>query len=554
MLFNKKTQFNLNNNQVLINFFKKTPLFFNCKINNNNFFYNFSTFSDKKSDVSIIIDSLRPKIDELDKQDLNWSPIGVVAALKDGVATISGLPDLGYGDLVSFENGTAGLAVSLENDFAKVVVLGDDREIKAGQIVVCKSLTPTIAINSSILGHIIDIFGNILDNRPVLNNNEEIYNQHIEIKAPGIVMRRKVDQPVYTGVKIVDSMLPIGKGQRELIIGDRQTGKTTIAIDSIISQKNNKRSFYDIVYCIYVAIGQKRSSVLHIFEKLIQNNSIDYTVIVSATASEPASLQYLAPYAAATIGEFFRDSGRHALIIYDDLTKHAVAYRQISLLLRRPPGREAYPGDIFYLHSRLLERSAKLNEIFGAGSLTALPVIETQAGDVSAYIPTNVISITDGQLFLETHLFHKGIRPAINIGISVSRIGAAAQTKPMRQVAGSLKLELAQFREVEMFMTFGSDIDDITKRILMRGLRLVELLKQPHYDPLSIDYQVVLIYAVLKGYLDNLSLDKVKIFENRIISSELPYILTVRGQNRFLNQNLKKQALDSFVEKNLTNL
>jgi len=443
------------------------------------------------------------------------------------------LPKLGFGDLVTFENGLAGMAVSLELDYAKIVILGNDRDIKAGQIVVSKGLSASMGVRSSLLGHIIDIFGNILDDRLVnIDENESVYYQNIEVKAPGIIMRQKVNQPVYTGIKIVDSMLPIGKGQRELIIGDRQTGKTTIAIDTIINQRDNKKNFYDIIYCIYVAVGQKRSSVLNIFEKLIQHKAIDYSVIVSATASDPASLQFLAPYSAATLGEFFRNGGYHSLVIYDDLTKHAVAYRQISLLLRRPPGREAYPGDIFYLHSRLLERAAKLHISLGGGSLTALPVIETQAGDVSAYIPTNVISITDGQIFLETGLFYKGIRPAINIGISVSRIGAAAQPKPMRQISGNLKLELAQFREVEMFMTFGSDIDDITKRILFRGMRLVELLKQPQHQPVNIDYQLILIYAAINGHLDNLPVNKVKKFEEKVLSSEIPYLLTVRGQLR----------------------
>jgi len=413
--------------------------------------------------------------------------------------------------------------------------LGSDREILIGHTVIPSGIGYSIGVRSGLLGHIIDTFGNILDTRTVNVSDEdyeETYFQNIEVKAPGIIMRQKVNQPVYTGIKIVDSMLPIGKGQRQLIIGDRQTGKTTIALDSIINQQQNKENSYEIMYCIYVAIGQKRSSVLNLFEKLLEHNACDYSLVVSATASDSASLQFLAPYAGATIGEFFRNGGYHSLIIYDDLTKHAVAYRQISLLLRRPPGREAYPGDVFYLHSRLLERAAKLHVTFGGGSLTALPIIETQAGDVAAYIPTNVISITDGQIFLETGLFYKGIRPAINIGISVSRIGAAAQAKPMRQIAGNLKLELAQFREVEMFMTFGSDIDDITKRILFRGLRLVELLKQAQHKPMNIDYQLILIYAGISGYLDNLPVDRVKLFEERILSSDLPYLLTVRGQSR----------------------
>jgi F-type H+-transporting ATPase subunit alpha len=503
-----------------------------------------TTFNGKNEDLDVDDENFSPdsSLSNLFKYVSSLTPnsahfqlvnMGIVTEVKDGVITVSGLKNVGYGDLIIFENNMSGIALSLEPNNLKVMVLGDDFDIKPGHAAALDETGPTIPIKSALLGHIIDPFGNILDDTEVVEDpSEPVYYPTIEFKAPGIVTREKVSEPVYTGIKIVDSTLPIGRGQRELIIGDRQTGKTSIAIDAIISQKQNVYNYYDAIFCIYVAIGQKRASVLNVFQKLIEHNAMNYTIIIAATASESASLQYLAPYAGATVGEFFRNLGRHSLIVYDDLTKHAIAYRQISLLLRRPPGREAYPGDVFYLHSRLLERAAKIVEIFGGGSITALPIIETQGGDVSAYIPTNVISITDGQIFLETSLFYKGIRPAINVGLSVSRVGAAAQDKPVKQVANSLKLELAQFREVENFTTFGSDLDDITKRILFRGFRLIELLKQSQYNPYNIDHQLVLIHAGLKGYFDNLSLSQINIFESRILSKPIPYLLSVRGQNR----------------------
>ena len=445
------------------------------------------------------------------------SEIGKVLSVGDGIARVFGLDNVQAGEMVEFEDGSKGMALNLENENVGVVIFGDDRKITEGSTVKRTGAIVDAPVGKELLGRVLDGLGNPIDGKG--NLSDKIERKRVEVKAPGIIPRKSVSEPMQTGLKAIDTLIPVGRGQRELIIGDRQTGKTAVAIDTIINQKaiNESNDEKKKLYCIYVAIGQKRSTVAQIVKTLEDAGAMKYTTVVAATASDSAPLQFLAPYTGCTIGEYFRDNGMHALIIYDDLSKQAVAYRQMSLLLRRPPGREAYPGDVFYLHSRLLERAAKLNDANGGGSLTALPIIETQAGDVSAYIPTNVISITDGQIFLETQLFNQGIRPAVNVGLSVSRVGSAAQTKAMKKVAGSIKLELAQYREMAAFAQFGSDLDAATQRLLNRGAKLTELLKQNQYSPLTVAEQVISVFTGVRGYLDDVDLSKVKEFETGII-------------------------------------
>ena len=445
------------------------------------------------------------------------SEIGKVLSVGDGIARVHGLDNVQAGEMVEFKDGSKGMALNLESDNVGIVIFGDDRAIKEGDTVKRTGSIVDVPVGKELLGRVVDALGNPIDGKE--NLKKGIKRKRVEVKAPGIIPRKSVNEPMQTGLKAIDSLIPIGRGQRELIIGDRQTGKTAVAIDTIINQKkiNESDDEKKKLYCIYVAIGQKRSTVAQIVKTLQDAGAMDYTIVVAATASDPAPLQFLAPYTGCTFGEFFRDNGMHALIIYDDLSKQAVAYRQMSLLLRRPPGREAYPGDVFYLHSRLLERAAKLNEDNGGGSLTALPIIETQAGDVSAYIPTNVISITDGQIFLETELFNQGIRPAVNVGLSVSRVGSAAQIKAMKKVAGSIKLELAQYREMAAFAQFGSDLDVSTQKLLNRGSKLTELLKQDQYSPMTVAEQVVSVYTGVKGYLDNIDINQIRSFEKGLL-------------------------------------
>ena len=443
--------------------------------------------------------------------------IGQVLSVGDGIARIYGLDNVQAGEMVEFADGSKGMALNLESDNVGVVIFGDDRAVKEGDTVKRTGAIVDTPVGKELLGRVVDGLGNPIDGKGALDKS--IKRSRVEVKAPGIIPRKSVSEPMQTGLKSIDSLVPIGRGQRELIIGDRQTGKTAVAIDAIINQKkiNESGDEKQKLYCIYVAIGQKRSTVRQIEKTLEEAGAMEYTTIVAATASDAAPLQFLAPYTGCAMGEYFRDNGMHALIIYDDLSKQAVAYRQMSLLLRRPPGREAYPGDVFYLHSRLLERAAKLGDEHGGGSLTALPIIETQAGDVSAYIPTNVISITDGQIFLETELFNQGIRPAINVGLSVSRVGSSAQTKAMKKVSGSMKLELAQYREMAAFAQFGSDLDTATQSLLNRGARLTELLKQPQYSPLTISEQVIVIYAGTNGYLDDIPVVDIQKFERGLL-------------------------------------
>jgi F-type H+/Na+-transporting ATPase subunit alpha len=445
------------------------------------------------------------------------SEVGTVLSVGDGIARVYGLDQVQAGEMVAFANGVQGMALNLEADNVGIVIFGSDSEIKEGDTVRRTETIVDVPVGRGLLGRVVDGLGNPIDGKGPIESTER---RRVEVKAPGIIPRKSVHEPMQTGLKALDALVPVGRGQRELIIGDRQTGKSAVAIDTFINQRelNQGNDESKKLYCIYVAIGQKRSTVAQIVRALEENGAMEYTIVVAATASEPAPLQFLAPYTGCTMGEFFRDNGMHAVIVYDDLSKQAVAYRQMSLLLRRPPGREAYPGDVFYLHSRLLERAAKLNEANGSGSLTALPIIETQAGDVSAYIPTNVISITDGQIFLETELFYQGIRPAINVGLSVSRVGSAAQTKAMKKVAGSIKLELAQYREMAAFAQFGSDLDASTQRLLNRGARLTELLKQPQYSPMPMEEQVVSIFAGVNGYLDTVPTDQVTRFESSLLS------------------------------------
>ncbi|MFZ5711200.1 MAG: F0F1 ATP synthase subunit alpha [Pseudomonadota bacterium] len=444
--------------------------------------------------------------------------VGTVLSVGDGIARVHGLDNVQAGEMVEFPGGIRGMALNLEVDNVGIVIFGDDRSIKEGDTVKRTRAIVDVPVGDALLGRVVDALGNPIDGKGPIKSKER---RVADVKAPGIIPRRGVHEPMATGLKSIDAMTPIGRGQRELIIGDRQTGKTAVALDAILNQKSyNEAAGSDEskkLYCVYVAIGQKRSTVAQLVRKLEESGALSYSIIVAATASDPAPMQFLAPYSATAIGEYFRDNGRHALMIYDDLSKQAVAYRQMSLLLRRPPGREAYPGDVFYLHSRLLERSAKLNKDHGAGSLTALPIVETQAGDISAYIPTNVISITDGQIFLESELFYQGIRPAVNTGLSVSRVGSAAQTSAMKSIAGPLKLELAQYREMAAFAQFGSDLDAATQRLLNRGARLTELMKQPQYAPLTNAEQVCIIFAGTRGYLDSIAVKDVGRFESGLL-------------------------------------
>ncbi len=497
--------------------------------------------------------------DILKKQIANFNgepelkEVGQVVTVKDGIAVVYGLDQVQAGEMVEFEGGLRGMALNLETDNVGIVIFGSDTGVVEGSTVKRTRKIVEIGVGKELLGRVIDGLGNPIDGKGPLKTKE---TRRVETKAPGIISRKSVHEPVQTGIKAIDALIPIGRGQRELIIGDRQTGKTAVAIDTIINQKpiNKGNDESKKLYCIYVCIGQKRSTVAKVVKKLEETGALEYTIVVAATASDPAPLQYLAPYVGCTMGEYFRDNGMHALITYDDLSKHAVAYRQMSLLLRRPPGREAYPGDVFYLHSRLLERAAKMSDEAGAGSLTALPIIETQAGDVSAYIPTNVISITDGQIFLETELFYKGVRPAVNVGLSVSRVGSAAQIKAMKQVSGSIKLELAQFREMEAFAQFGSDLDAATQKLLGRGARLTELLKQNQYSPLVVEEQVVVIYAGVKGYLDEIPANQVVKFEQgllgKIKSSHKEILDSVRNEQKLSEdtEGKLKKVLESFVK------
>jgi F-type H+-transporting ATPase subunit alpha len=479
------------------------------------------------------------------------SEIGKVLSVGDGIARVYGLDNVQAGEMVEFEDGSKGMALNLENDNVGVVIFGDDRKIKEGDTVKRTNAIVDVPVGKELLGRVVDGLGNPIDGKGPLSSKAQ--RKRVEVKAPGIIPRQSVNEPMQTGLKSIDSLIPIGRGQRELIIGDRQTGKTAVAIDAIINQKkiNESDDEKKKLYCVYVAIGQKRSTVAQITKTLEEAGALKYTTIVAATASDAAPLQFLAPYTGCTIGEYFRDNGMHALIVYDDLSKQAVAYRQMSLLLRRPPGREAYPGDVFYLHSRLLERSAKLNDKNGGGSLTALPIIETQAGDVSAYIPTNVISITDGQIFLETELFNQGIRPAVNVGLSVSRVGSAAQTKAMKKVAGSIKLELAQYREMAAFAQFGSDLDASTQQLLNRGSKLTELLKQDQYSPMTVAEQVISVFTGVKGHLDDVELNKIKKFEKDIIEkikSDKPEIIEAIQSTGKLEEETEK-SLSQIIEK-----
>jgi len=506
---------------------------------------------------NIVLDDILDFSDE-DFQNLNFiveDSIGEVISMSDGIACISGLMGIGAGEMVEFINPDVtqkdivkGMVLNLENDQVKAVVFGEDRQVVAGTMVIKKGLL-SIDVSYKLLGRVIDPLGNLIDGGdPITEFDARI---PIEVKAPGIIQRKSVHESLETGIKAIDSLLPIGRGQRELIIGDRQTGKTAIGIDTIINQKRRNAVKHLDQICLYVAIGQKRSTVVQILETLRKAGAMDYTIIIAATASESAALQFLAPYSASAIGEFFyKDNGKHCVAIFDDLSKQAVAYRQMSLLLRRPPGREAYPGDVFYLHSRLLERAAKLSEAFGAGSMTALPVVETQAGDVSAYIPTNVISITDGQIFLETELFYRGIRPAINAGLSVSRVGSAAQLKTMRRVSGSLKLELAQYREIAAFAQFGSDLDDATQQLLNRGKHLTELLKQSQYAPLAIEKQILIVFAGVNGYFDNVDVPKVLEYEAalyKFVDNSAIYMPYVNLLSEELDEGVLVDLMEHFL-------
>tara|TARA_B100000029_G_scaffold512000_1_gene607466 strand:- start:1402 stop:2934 length:1533 start_codon:yes stop_codon:yes gene_type:complete len=482
--------------------------------------------------------------------------VGQVLSVGDGIARVYGLDNVQAGEMVEFSGGIKGMALNLETDNVGVVIFGDDRSIKEGDVVKRTGAIVDAPVGKNLLGRVVDALGNPIDGKGDLD--KKISRKRVDVKAPGIIPRQSVNQPMQTGLKAIDSLIPIGRGQRELIIGDRQTGKTAVAIDTIINQREINKSGEEKnkLYCIYVAIGQKRSTVAQIVKSLEDAGAMEYTTIVSATASDPAPLQFLAPYTGCTMGEYFRDNGMHALIIYDDLSKQAVAYRQMSLLLRRPPGREAYPGDVFYLHSRLLERAAKLNDDKGGGSLTALPIIETQAGDVSAYIPTNVISITDGQIFLETELFNQGIRPAVNVGLSVSRVGSAAQTKAMKKVAGSIKLELAQYREMAAFAQFGSDLDASTQKLLNRGSKLTELLKQDQYSPMPVAQQVIAVFSGVRGFLDDVELINIKNVEKQIyesVQSSNPEIIESINSTGKLEAETEKKlisVIENYKKKN----
>ncbi|BDL77892.1 F0F1 ATP synthase subunit alpha [Campylobacter jejuni] len=486
----------------------------------------------KADEISSII---KERIENFDL-NLEIEETGKIISVADGVAKVYGLKNIMAGEMVEFENGDKGMALNLEESSVGIVILGKGEGLKEGASVKRLKKLLKVPVGEVLIGRVVNALGEPIDAKGVINANEYRF---VEEKAKGIMARKSVHEPLHTGIKAIDALVPIGRGQRELIIGDRQTGKTTVAVDTIISQRGQG------VICIYVAIGQKQSTVAQVVKRLEEHGAMEYTIVVNAGASDPAALQYLAPYTGVTMGEFFRDNAKHALIVYDDLSKHAVAYREMSLILRRPPGREAYPGDVFYLHSRLLERASKLNDELGAGSLTALPIIETQAGDVSAYIPTNVISITDGQIFLETDLFNSGIRPAINVGLSVSRVGGAAQIKATKQVSGTLRLDLAQYRELQAFAQFASDLDEASRKQLERGQRMVELLKQPPYSPLSIEKQVVLIFAGTKGFLDDIAVSRIKEFEDGIY----PFIEAKHPD--IFEQIRSKKALDSDLEEKL---
>ena len=484
-------------------------------------------------------------------EEAEVSEVGRVLSVGDGIARVYGLEEIRSGEMVAFDGGIRGMALNLEEDNVGVVIFGDDRSIREGDTVKRTGAIVDVPVGEGLLGRVVNALGDPIDGKGAIRDTER---RRADVKAPGIIPRRSVHEPMQTGLKAVDALIPIGRGQRELIIGDRQTGKTALALDTIINQKpvNDGDDESKKLYCIYVAVGQKRSTVAQLVRKLEETGAIAYSIIVAATASEPAPLQYLAPYAGCAMAEFFRDNGKHALIIYDDLSKQAVAYRQMSLLLRRPPGREAYPGDVFYLHSRLLERAAKLNEEHGAGSLTALPIIETQAGDVSAYIPTNVISITDGQIFLETELFYQGVRPAVNVGLSVSRVGSSAQTKAMKKVAGTIKLELAQYREMAAFAQFGSDLDAATQRLLNRGARLTEILKQGQFEPMAMEEQVCVIYAGISGALDDMERGTIGRFERgwrqRLADSHSDILEAIRtsGELSAETEGKLKKALEAY--------
>ena len=485
--------------------------------------------------------------------DTDVSEVGQVLSVGDGIARVYGLDNIQAGEMVEFPGGIKGMALNLETDNVGIVIFGIDQHIKEGDTVKRTGAIVEAPVGKGLLGRVLDGLGNPIDGKGPLS---DVKMSRVEVKAPGIIPRKSVHEPLQTGLKAIDSLIPIGRGQRELIIGDRQTGKTAVITDTIINQKSLNEDSDDAtrMHCVYVCIGQKRSTVAQIVKTLEENGAMEYTTIVAATASEPAPLQFLAPYTGCVMGEYFRDNGMHAVIFYDDLSKHAVAYRQMSLLLRRPPGREAYPGDVFYLHSRLLERAAKMNDDNGGGSLTALPVIETQAGDVSAYIPTNVISITDGQIFLETELFYKGIRPAVNVGLSVSRVGSAAQVKAMKQVAGSIKLELAQYREMAAFAQFASDLDASTQKLLARGERLTELLKQPQYTPFPVEEQVMVIFAGVNGYLDGIAVGDIARFEQTLLDDirdkGASLLKTIRDEGTLSEdtETRLKGFLDDFVK------
>tara|TARA_B100000686_G_scaffold351489_1_gene450436 strand:- start:650 stop:2194 length:1545 start_codon:yes stop_codon:yes gene_type:complete len=494
----------------------------------------------KASEISTI---LKDQISNFDAE-ADVAEVGQVVSVGDGVARVHGLDKVKMGEMVEFPGGIKGMALNLEEDNVGIVIFGSDRDIKEGDTVRQTGDIVDVPVGKELLGRVVDALGNPIDGKGPIKAKKRA---RVEQKAPGIIPRKSVHEPMQTGIKALDALVPIGRGQRELIIGDRQTGKSAVALDAILNQKssNETGAEEDKVYCIYVAVGQKRSTVAQLVKKLEDMGAMEYSIVVAATASDPAPMQFLAPYAGVTMGEYFLNNGMHGLIVYDDLSKQAVAYRQMSLLLRRPPGREAYPGDVFYIHSRLLERACKLNDENGAGSLTALPIVETQAGDVSAYIPTNVISITDGQIFLETDLFYKGIRPAISVGLSVSRVGSAAQIKAMKQVAGSIKLELAQYREMEAFAQFASDLDASTQKLLARGARLTELLKQPQYSPLTVEEQVAVIFAGVKGYLDDIQVSEVTEFE-------AAYLDAVRSKGqKILDAIRKEQKLTDGIEKDL---
>ncbi len=481
------------------------------------------------------------------------SEVGQVLSVGDGIARIYGLDNVQAGEMVEFPGGTRGMVLNLETDNVGVVIFGSDRDISEGDTVKRTGAIVDVPVGKALLGRVVDALGNPIDGKGPIETTER---RRVDVKAPGIIPRKSVHEPMQTGIKAIDAMIPVGRGQRELIIGDRQTGKTAVALDTILNQKsvNDTGDESKKLYCVYVAIGQKRSTVAQFVKVLEERGALEYSIVVAATASDPAPMQYLAPFAGCAMGEYFRDNAMHALIVYDDLSKQAVAYRQMSLLLRRPPGREAYPGDVFYLHSRLLERAAKLNDDNGNGSLTALPIIETQANDVSAYIPTNVISITDGQIFLETDLFYQGIRPAVNVGLSVSRVGSAAQIKAMKQVAGPIKGELSQYREMAAFAQFGSDLDATTQRLLNRGARLTELLKQPQFSPLRVEEQVAVIYAGVNGYLDKIQVSQVGPFEQGLLAvlrTEHKDLLELIRDKRELNDEIRsklKAALDAFAK------